>query len=50
MTNKEREQRMEELEKEMFFFNMKDNWTNKDFENMREMKKEWNELKKGIDK
>ena len=45
MTNKEREQRMEELEKEMFFLNMKDNWTNKDFENMREMKREWNELK-----
>ena len=36
MTNKEREQRMEELEKEMFFLNMKDNWTNKDFETRRE--------------
>lgn len=50
MTNKEREQKMEELENRMFFLNMKDNWTNKDFESMREMKKEWNELKKGLDK
>lgn len=46
MTNKEREQKIEELKNRIFFLNMKDNWNNRDYELMSQMKKELKELEK----
>lgn len=48
MTREEREARVKELEKDYFFLNMKDNWTEKDFERSRKIRKEIKELKEGM--
>ena len=43
MTNNKR---IEEVKNMMFFLNMKDNWTSKDFDRMRQLEKELKELEK----
>jgi len=38
--------KIKEIENRLFYLNMKDNWTNKDYELDRKLTKELNELKK----
>ncbi len=45
MTREEREARIKELERDYFFLEMKDFWTERDFERSRKIRKEIKELK-----
>ena len=45
MTKKEREERIRQIEKQLFILNMKDNWTTADFQKDNELNRELRELK-----
>ena len=50
MTREEMEKRMEELDRMMFFLNMKDRWNDEDYKRDREMFREWKTLKDKLEK
>lgn len=45
MTKKEREERIRQIEKQLFILNMKDNWTTADYQKDNELNRELRELK-----